>query len=149
MKERVKLKIAVLNGPNLNLLGKREPEIYGDVGLESINDGLISAFSDVDFEFFQSNSEGALIDKMQSLAVDGAVLNPGALTHYSIALRDCIASVNYPVIEVHISNTAAREDFRRNSITAPVCKGLISGLGIYGYNLAVLALKNHLGNKYN
>ena len=134
------MQILVLNGPNLNLLGKREPEVYGSTTLEEIDDSLVVKYPQVDFTFFQSNHEGELIDKLQSGNFNGAVFNPGAFTHYSYALYDCIKAVTYPVIEVHISNTAAREKFRRKSVIAPACKGSIIGLGIAGYALAVRAL---------
>jgi len=134
------MKILILNGPNLNLLGKREPEIYGRQTLEDINFALASSFPAVQFDCFQSNSEGALLDKLQSEKYDGAVFNPGAFTHYSYALYDCIRALPYPVIEVHLSNTAAREEFRRKSVIAPACQGSIIGLGSQGYHLAVQAL---------
>ena len=134
------MRILIINGPNLNLLGKREPEIYGSESLDDVKRLLINSFPKIDFDCFQSNSEGALIDKLQSSMVDGAVFNPGAFTHYSIALYDCLKSVDYPVIEVHISNIAAREKFRRRSVIAPACIGTVSGLGIKGYELAVKAL---------
>ena len=134
------MKILVLNGANLNLLGKREPEIYGEKTLDDVRFMLEQRFPQVDFEFFQSNNEGELIDKMQTLSPDGAVINPGAFTHYSFALYDCIMAIDYPVIEVHISNIYRRDEFRRKSVTAPACKGVISGLGIFGYCLAVEAL---------
>ena len=134
------MKILILNGPNLNLLGKREPEIYGGQTLEEINSALAQHFPAVQFDCFQSNSEGALLDKLQSEKYDGAVINAGAFTHYSYALYDCIRALPYPVIEVHLSNTAAREEFRRQSVTAAACKGSIIGLGSKGYYLAVQAL---------
>ena len=134
------MRILIINGPNLNLLGKREPGIYGAESLDDVKRFLINSFPKVDFDWFQSNSEGALIDKLQSSTVDGAVFNPGAFTHYSIALYDCVKAVDYPVIEVHISNIAAREKFRRHSVIAPACKGIIAGLGVKGYELAAKAL---------
>lgn len=134
------MKILILNGPNLNLLGRREPEIYGKETLEDMAKTLTNCFPQVEFEWFQSNSEGALIDKLQSAKVDGAVFNPAAFTHYSYALFDCVKAVDYPVIEVHLSNIAAREEFRRKSVIAPACLGSISGLGMKGYELAVRAL---------
>ena len=135
------MQILVLHGPNLNLLGKREPDVYGSTTLEEIDGGLAGQYPEVEFTFFQSNHEGELIDNLQSGDFDGAVFNPGAFTHYSFALYDCIKAIGYPVIEVHISNTAAREKFRRKSVIAPACKGSISGLGIAGYALAVRALQ--------
>lgn len=134
------MKILILNGPNLNMLGKREPDIYGKETLEDICRQLRKQFPQIDFVFFQSNHEGAIIDRLQSEPFDGAVFNPGAFTHYSYALFDAIKSISFPVIEVHISNTAAREEFRRISVIAPACKGSIIGLGVKGYALAVEAL---------
>lgn len=134
--------ILILNGPNLNLLGSREPEIYGRETLEDICDGLRKAFPEVTFQDFQSNSEGALIDRLHEARgqVDGVVFNPGAYTHTSMALYDAINAVQLPVIEVHLSLPEAREEFRRHSFVTPACKGKISGLGSIGYRLAVEAL---------
>ena len=131
------MRILVVNGPNLNLLGKREPEIYGSTTLDDLQLSLVSAFEHVSFDFFQSNHEGELIDAIQKARVDGIVLNGAGFTHTSVALRDAIASIQVPVVEVHISNIAARESFRHESITAPECVGSISGLGVKGYHLAV------------
>ena len=140
------MRIGIINGPNLNLLGKREPEIYGTSSLDDIAD-LVRRDVDglgVDLEFFQSNSEGSIIDEIHRLgyasSVDAIVINPGAYTHYSIAIRDAIAAVTIPVVEVHLSNTHAREEFRKTSVIAPVCIGRIEGLGWRGYALAVRAL---------
>jgi 3-dehydroquinate dehydratase-2 len=130
----------LLNGPNLNLLGQREPEIYGPDRLEDIADRLRNKFPGVEFEWFQSNSEGALMDKLQQAEVEGAVFNPGAYSHYSYALYDCVRALSYPVIEVHLSNITGREEFRQRSVIAPACKGVIYGLGALGYELAVKAL---------
>ncbi len=135
--------ILVLNGPNLNLLGAREPDVYGHATLADIEARLDSSFSDVDLSFFQSNHEGELVDRLQQAAadaLDGVVFNPGAYGHTSIALRDAIAGTGLRVVEVHISNVHAREPFRHMLMLAPVCSGTISGLGIEGYALAVLAL---------
>jgi 3-dehydroquinate dehydratase-2 len=140
------MKILIINGPNLNLLGVREPEIYGTMTLQDIENILLHNFPQTDFEFFQSNSEGVLIDKLQSAKVEGAVFNPGAFSHYSYALFDCVKGLSYPVIEVHLSNISAREEFRRKSLIAPACKGAIYGLGVKGYELAVRALID-LANK--
>lgn len=132
--------ILVLNGPNLNLLGTREPETYGTTRLGDIQDDLERQFPDAAFTFFQSNHEGALIDRLHQAGaddVDGVVFNPGGYTHTSVALRDAVAAIPTPVIEVHISNVHAREDFRRRSLIAPACAGQISGLGPAGYRLAV------------
>lgn len=134
------MNILILNGPNLNLLGTREPETYGRATLEDLETDLRAAFPGVTFAFFQSNHEGALVDRLHEAhhrAVDGIVFNPGGYTHTSVALRDAIASIDPPVLEVHISNVHAREDFRRRSLLAPACAGQISGLGLAGYHLAV------------
>ncbi|HTR80931.1 MAG TPA: type II 3-dehydroquinate dehydratase [Bacteroidota bacterium] len=138
--------ILVINGPNLNLLGTREPEVYGTLSLKNIEDGLRAGFQQVAFTFFQSNHEGAIIDKLQaaqSEKVDGIVLNAAAYTHYSYAIRDAIAAIPIPVIEVHISNILTREEFRKHSVTAPVCKAQISGFGTDGYRIAVDTLIEH------
>ncbi len=140
------MKILVLNGPNLNLLGTREPETYGAATLADLEAGLKAAFDTTSFEFFQSNHEGALIDRIHEAGrngVDGIVFNPGAYTHTSIALRDAISGVAVPVIEVHISNVHARESFRHTSMLAPVCVGQICGLGLKGYFCAVAWFANN------
>lgn len=132
--------VLVLNGPNLNRLGRRQTEIYGSATLAQLESGLRSGFPNVAFDFFQSNHEGELIDRIhaaQDAGVRGVVFNPGALTHTSVSLRDAIASVDIPVVEVHVSNVYAREAFRHRSLLAPVCVGQISGLGLHGYELAV------------
>ncbi|MDE3057181.1 MAG: type II 3-dehydroquinate dehydratase [Bacteroidota bacterium] len=143
--------ILVVNGPNLNLLGRREPEIYGTQTLADIDNELTKTFPDVRFTFFQSNHEGAIIDTLQSAmdrTYNGVVLNPGAFTHYSYAVRDAVAALPVPVIEVHLSNihlraeSAAGEEFRRLSVIAPVCKAQVSGFGPAGYVLAVRMLLN-------
>ncbi len=138
------VKILVLHGPNLNMLGTREPGIYGKATLEQINDRLRSSAVNLDseVEIFQSNSEGELIDLIQKLGatMDGLIVNLGAYTHYSIALRDAISGLAKPTIEVHLSNIYAREPFRHVSVTAPVCRGLVTGLGWRGYILALEAL---------
>jgi len=129
--------ILVVNGPNLNMLGQREPEIYGSTTLADIERQLQERFPEVGFSFFQSNQEGEMIDALQQADVDGIVLNGAAFTHTSVALRDAISSISTPVVEVHISNIHAREAFRHQSLTAGVCVGSISGLGVEGYSLAV------------
>lgn len=133
------MKILILNGPNLNLLGKREPEIYGNESFEDYFKELQSRFSDHELEYFQSNHEGALLDKLHEVgfSYDGVVFNPGAYTHTSIALRDAIAGIETPVYEVHISNLAEREDFRQVSYVKDVCIGSINGMGLEGYAVAI------------
>ncbi len=136
--------LLVLNGPNLDRLGLREPEVYGSTTLADLEQQLRDAFAgEANLEFFQSNHEGAIIDRIAKAAdakADGIVINPGAFTHTSVALRDSLAGANLPAIEVHISNIYKREAFRHNSLTAPVCLGVISGLGLEGYFAAVRAL---------
>jgi len=140
-------KILILNGPNLNLLGVREPEVYGKETLEDIYFALKKRFKEVTFDTFQSNSEGALIDKLQEVRgnVMGVVFNPGAYTHTSIALFDAIKSVELPVVEVHLSLPESREAFRHHSYITPACIGKIAGLGSLGYQLAVEALLSREG----
>lgn len=136
-------KVLFINGPNLNLLGKRENEVYGNETLQSINERIEAKAKDMGIEttFFQSNSEGEIIDRIHKSPglYDCIILNPGAYTHYSIAIRDAIKAVDVPVIEVHISNIYSREEFRTKSVTAPVCRGLISGFGADVYLLALHA----------
>lgn len=137
------MKILIINGPNLNLLGTREPEIYGTLTMEAYLEQLRARFAEVEIDLYQSNSEGAIIDKLHSArgAYAGVVLNAGAYTHYSIAIADAIRAVNpLPVVEVHISNVAAREEFRLRSVIAPACRGSIVGFGMMSYDLAVEAL---------
>ena len=141
------MKLLVANGPNLNLTGTREPEIYGSDTLAMINSQLKEKFKEIEFEFFQTNGEGDLIDKIQSVdknGFDGVVLNAGALTHYSIALRDAIGSIKKPVVEVHLSQVFAREEFRRKSVISEVCHGTITGFGKFSYFAAVFALSQIL-----
>jgi 3-dehydroquinate dehydratase-2 len=138
--------LLILNGPNLNLLGTREPETYGDETLDDVEEALRDAFPHVDFAFRQENSEGALIDHLHTAhanGLDGVVFNPGGYTHTSVAIRDAVAGIDVPVVEVHISNVHAREDFRHTSRIAPVCIGQITGLGTTGYHLAVRYLLQH------
>ena len=143
--------VLVLNGPNLNLLGTREPEIYGHTTLADINAGLEKRAmeADVAIDFYQSNHEGALVDKIQEARgkVDYIIFNAGAYTHYSIALRDAIAGVEIPTIEVHLSNIHQREEFRHTSVLAPVCLGQISGLGAFSYMAALEAVIDQLEKK--
>lgn len=138
------MKIAIINGPNLNLLGKREPEIYGSKSFETFLEELKQRYPAVAFEYFQSNHEGALIDKMQSLngEVDGIILNAAGYSHTSIALADTIAAIHTPVVEVHISDINNREPFRKHSYTALFAKHMITGKGLEGYAMAVTFLLN-------
>ncbi len=151
MKRGVKsyMRVLVINGPNLNRLGVREPGVYGSNTLTDLEKDLLTFGEKFNSEVtcFQSNHEGDLIDAIHEAdeQYDGIVINPGAFTHYSYAIRDAIASITVPVIEVHISNVHAREDFRHTSVTAPVTAGQIIGLGFKGYELAILALKDKIG----
>ncbi len=140
----VNVDLLIINGPNLNLLGYRDDKIYGKESLEDINTFIKKQYPDDKIEFFQSNHEGEIIDKIQTVReiFQGMIINPGALAHYSYAIRDAIEVSTIPVIEVHISNIYKREKFRQQSVTAPVCSGIISGLGKYSYVLAIEALKN-------
>ena len=136
------MKIQIVNGPNINLLGKREPGIYGSRDFESFLEELRKAYPDVEIQYFQSNVEGLMIDKLQEVGfdVDGIILNAGAYTHTSIALQDCIRAIPAPVVEVHISNVHAREPFRHVSMISCACKGVILGFGLDSYRLALEAL---------
>ena len=137
------MKILILNGPNLNLLGKREPEIYGSRGFMDYYEELKALYPDVEFDYYQSNIEGELINKIHEVGFswDGIVLNAGAYTHTSIALQDAIHGVTAPVVEVHISNVHQREEFRHHSMISCVCRGVICGFGLDSYRLAVEALR--------
>lgn len=136
------MKIGVLHGPNLNYLGKRDKNIYGSFDQDAIQETLKEEFNEDEFEFFQSNSEGNIIDKLYQWndSLDGIICNAGAYSHYSIAIRDAIEAISIPVIEVHISNIYARESFRQHSVISAVCRGTITGLGIHSYILACRAL---------
>ena len=138
-------KIQIINGPNLNLLGVREPGIYSNNSFESYLPALRALFPDVRIDYYQSNIEGEMINKMQEVGFgyDGLVLNAGAYTHTSIALLDCIRSLRCPVVEVHISNVHQREEFRHHSMISSGCKGVICGFGLQGYELAIRGLLNH------
>ncbi len=136
--------IQIINGPNLNLLGQRRPDIYGQSTLNDINDELRARFATTELRFAQSNSEGTIIEAIHTAGFDpeclGIVLNAGAYTHYSYAIADAIEAVGVPVVEVHISNIYAREDFRSRSVIAPVCRGSIAGFGKHSYSLAIEAI---------
>jgi len=138
------MKIQVINGPNLNMLGERESQFYGSLTLAELESRVRDAFPQVDFDFYQSNHEGELIDRIHSLvrdaSVQGLIINAGAFTHTSLALRDALAIWNVPKIEVHLSNIHARESFRHTSLTGGVCQGIIAGLGLNSYLLGVRAV---------
>ena len=138
------MKIAVIQGPNLNMLGIREPHIYGSMGLEQIHEQLKAAAAQngVEVEFFQSNLEGEIVDRIQEClgTVDGIMINPAAYSHTSIAIKDALSAVAMPVVEVHISNIYKREEFRQKSITAGASTGVISGFGPFGYHMGLIAL---------
>lgn len=143
------MNILIINGPNLNLLGKREPHIYGNMTLDDINDKIKNEFlnkNNINFEFYQSNIEGEIINKIhESIGkADGIVINAGAYTHTSLAIADAIKSVKIPTVEVHMSNIYSREDFRHKSFLSPCCIGQISGFQDYSYILGVYSLVNHL-----
>ncbi|WP_343702448.1 type II 3-dehydroquinate dehydratase [Chitinophaga sp.] len=133
------MKIAIINGPNLNLLGKREPEVYGSLTFEQYLDTLKQQFPNVSFDYFQSNVEGEIVNHLHAAGFshDGILLNAGAYTHTSVAIRDAIAGIKTPVVEIHISNIYAREEFRHTSLTAAKAVGVICGLGMQGYALGV------------
>lgn len=137
------MKILIINGPNLNLLGMREPQHYGTGTMDSVLDALKSQYPRVEFDYYQSNVEGFLIDRLHKTleeSCDGVVLNAGGYTHTSVALRDAIAAIKVPVVEVHISNVHSREEFRHRSLISAVCKGVICGFGLDSYRLGVEAL---------
>lgn len=136
------MRIIIINGPNLNLLGIREKSIYGDSNMDDFFATLVEEYSNLELEYYQSNSEGELINKMHEVgfSYDGIVLNAGAYTHTSIALADAIAAINTPTVEVHISNTAKRESFRHISYISSVCRGTIAGFGLHSYRLGLDAI---------
>lgn len=142
------MKVILINGPNINLLGVREPEIYGNITYEKMIETIDIEAKElgIDVEYVQSNSEGDIVDAIQSgiNRIDGIIINPGAYTHYSIAILDALKSVDLPAIEVHLTNINQREEFRKNSVTSAGCIGQITGLGYYGYILALLALKKRI-----
>lgn len=131
------MKILIVNGPNLNLLGTREPEIYGNISMEKIFEDLKISFPKHDLSYYQSNVEGEIINRLQENNFEALVINPGAFTHYSYAIADCLKNISQPKIEVHISNIYQREEFRQKSVTAVNSDGILSGFGIKGYHLAV------------
>ena len=141
------MKILIINGPNLNLLGVREPGIYGSATFDSALERLRGLYPDIELEYFQSNHEGAIIDRLHAAgfgdAYAGLILNAGAYTHTSLAIADAIAAIKVPVVEVHISNVAAREEIRHRSLIAPVCRGSIAGFGLDSYRLAVEAIAHN------
>jgi 3-dehydroquinate dehydratase-2 len=139
LQKKFKMKILILNGPNLNLLGKREPEIYGTMSFEAYLPKLIETFPQHEISYYQSNHEGYLIDKLQEAdgQYDAVVMNPGGYAHTSIALADCIRAISIPVVEVHLSDIAKREPYRRHSFTAEACKACFCGLGLEGYDRAI------------
>lgn len=136
------MKILIVNGPNLNLLGTREPEIYGVTSMEDFLEELKQDFPQDEILFYQSNIEGEIINRLQEEDYDAVVINPGAYTHYSYAIADCLKSIKKPKIEVHISNIYQREEFRQKSVTATYTNGILSGFGLNGYQLAIMSLKN-------
>jgi 3-dehydroquinate dehydratase II len=150
LKGELMIQVLVLHGPNLNMLGKREPEVYGSLSLDEINHRLVESGLELGIEVrtFQSNSEGGLIDALQSADewAEGIIFNPGGYTHTSVALRDAVAAIDTPVVEVHLSNIHGREEFRQRSLIAPVCVGTIAGFGWSSYYLALHAFKQILSN---
>ncbi|WP_080777721.1 type II 3-dehydroquinate dehydratase [Chryseobacterium phocaeense] len=135
------MKVLIINGPNLNLLGTREPEIYGTTSMEFYLQNLKSEFTLYDLDYYQSNIEGEIINRLQEDNFDAVVINPGAYTHYSYAIADCLKNIKKPKVEVHISNIYQREEFRQKSVTAAHTDAVLSGFGMEGYRLAILSLK--------
>lgn len=138
------MKIAIINGPNLNLLGKREPEVYGHETFETFFEGMVKTYPTIEFKYYQSNIEGELINAIQEFgfSTDGIILNPAGYTHTSVAIGDAVVAIPATVVEVHISNIFAREEFRKHSHVSAKCTGVISGLGLKGYELALNYLVN-------
>ena len=134
------MKILIVNGPNLNLLGTREPEIYGNVSMDQYLTELREEFSEHEILYYQSNVEGEIINRLQENDFESLVINPGAFTHYSYAIADCLKNIAQPKIELHISNIYKREEFRQKSVTAANADGILSGFGLKGYRLAILSL---------
>ena len=134
------MKVLIVNGPNLNLLGTREPEIYGSLSMEQYLEDLRKEFPQLEILYYQSNIEGEIINRLQENDFDSLIINPGAFTHYSYAIADCLKNISQPKIEVHISNIYKREEFRQKSVTAANADGILSGFGLKGYRLAILSL---------
>ncbi len=144
------MKILIINGPNLNLLGYRDTSIYGELTLDDINKSIIKEFPEIEFEFFHSNIEGMIIEKLQNAqGIDGLIINPGGYSHTSVAIKDALELIKIPKIEVHLSNLSKRESYRQNLLTASSCDGYISGLKHYGYIVAVYAIIKLIQNKNN
>ncbi|MBD5198602.1 MAG: type II 3-dehydroquinate dehydratase [Bacteroidales bacterium] len=139
------MKVLIINGPNLNLLGVREPGVYGSLSMDDYLEALCADYRDIDIEYFQSNHEGEIIDRLHEVGFDreykGIALNAGAYTHTSLAIADAIRAIELPVVEVHISNVHSREEIRHRSLIAPACKGVIAGFGLDSYRLAIEAIK--------
>lgn len=136
------MKVLIINGPNLNLLGTREPEIYGTVSMADYLETLKTEFSSFEMDYYQSNIEGEIINRLQKDDFDALIINPGAFTHYSYAIADCLKNIRKPKVEVHISNIYKREEFRQKSVTAANTDAVLSGFGMDGYRLAILSLKS-------
>lgn len=134
------MNLLIINGPNLNLLGKREPEIYGSTTMNKVLDDIKASFPEFNIDYFQSNIEGELINRLQEDNYDALIINPGAYTHYAFALADCLKNIKKNKIEVHISNIYTREEYRQKSVTAPYCNGVITGFGVKGYQLAIQSI---------
>lgn len=134
------MKILIVNGPNLNLLGTREPEIYGNISMERVLKDLKTKFEAHEISYYQSNVEGEIINRLQENNFEALIINPGAFSHYSFAIADCLKNISQPKIEVHISNIYKREEFRQKSVTAANSDGILSGFGIKGYELAIVSL---------
>lgn len=135
------MKILILNGPNLNLLGTREPEIYGNISMENFLESLTKEFPQHEIQYYQSNVEGEIINRIQDDDFEALIINPGAFTHYSYAIADCLKNISKHKVEVHISNIYKREEFRQKSVTAANTDAVLSGFGLNGYKLAILSLK--------
>lgn len=141
--KKLKMKILIVNGPNLNLLGTREPDIYGNISMEEYLNQLENKFPEHEISYYQSNIEGELIDRLQKDDFEALIINPGAFTHYSYAIADCLKNISQQKMEVHISNIYQREEFRQKSVTAVNSDGIISGFGLKGYALAILSLNSN------